>query len=681
MRIRPVKLAVTMAVLALFISFLLSTVQTAAVWAQEETHIMLEEMVPMRDGARLFTKIFLPDPDEWGDGPYPTIVSTTPYGVGAPGQLPLSWPDQPLNGYAFVYQDTRGRNNSEGIWSQGTDGIDGYDTVEWAAVQDWCNGKIGMSGGSALGLTTYRTAAERPPHLVAIQPTIASANAVADFNFEGGALQWETRMAWYAYVTIGLSDSHIESIGLTPEELAIAWMNTYIVLDELLSHTGFEEPYRPVDSEWWMHLPLDEVPGIEVLLTDWDEYFAHPSQDEYWEEAKKYDTIDVPGLHLGGWYDIFSKGTLSAFHHIQKRVGNQKLIMTDGVHRTVGILAPADYYYRWFDYWLKGEDTGIMDTPPISYYCMGAEEWRNTDQWPPPGREKVVYYLHGDGELSTHKPGKKEPSATYVYNPNDPVLTMGGRNLFIPAGSLDQRPVEPPNRNDVLVYASSVLKEDVEVSGNVEVVLRASSDALDTDFTAKLIDVHPDGSTMLILDGVKRARFRKSLKREDLLKPGKKYKFTIDLGDTSQVFVAGHRIQVDISSSNFPRRDRNTNTGNPLYVIDTHDDLVTATNTVYHDRHHLSYVVLPIMNGYAHVANEARDEAQEAIDQAMGEAEAAGCYAGNESKACSKALKEIEKAEKEMIKAQKEYEKGKYEKAADRHNKAQKHADKAMEKV
>jgi putative CocE/NonD family hydrolase len=201
---------------------------------------------------------------------------------------------------------------------------------------------------------------------------------------------------------------------------------------------------------------------------------------------------------------------------------------------------------------------------------------------------------------------------------------MGGRNLFIPAGSFDQRPVEPPNRDDVLVYASPTLKEDVEVSGNVEVVLQASSDALDTDFTAKLIDVHPDGSTMLILDGVQRARFRKSLKREDLRKPGKKYKFTIDLGDTSQVFLAGHRIQVDISSSNFPRRDRNTNTGNPLYVTDTHDDLVTAVNTVYHDRRHLSYLVLPIKKGY---------------------------------------------------------DKDKYEKGADHCDKAQEHADKAMEKV
>jgi X-Pro dipeptidyl-peptidase C-terminal non-catalytic domain len=212
-----------------------------------------------------------------------------------------------------------------------------------------------------------------------------------------------------------------------------------------------------------------------------------------------------------------------------------------------------------------------------------------------PPRLKELYYLRGDGTLSTKPLGKKEPSLRYDYDPNDPVPTMSGRNLYITTGAMDQRSVEPPNRKDVLLYTSDVLNEDVEISGNVKVVLHASSDRKDTDFTAKLIDVYPDGRTMMILDGVIRARYRKSLRDATLLHPGQTYQYTIDLGDTSQVFKAGHKIQVDISSSNFPRRDRNTNTGNALWVVDTAADALVARNTIFHDTGHSSYIELPVV--------------------------------------------------------------------------------------
>jgi predicted acyl esterase len=605
MNFRKLNQRIPIVFLALVFSLIISTAQTLPVWA-DETPVMSDQYVPMRDSVLLFTKVFLPDPAVWGPGPYPTILSTTPYGVGAPGASPPTWPSQPLNGYAYVYQDTRGRNYSEGVWSRQTDGVDGYDTIEWIAKQPWCNGcKIGMSGASAGGITTYLTSGQRPPHLVAIQPTIASANSYNNFTFEGQAYEFETGLAWSAYTVQGLSASHIASLGLTPAQLGAAYATYGTVLSDLFTHTGNPPLPLPVTSQWWMYLPMYNFPGISPFLPGWNETLLHPSQDEWRNSWNVQDKIKVPGLHWGGWYDIFSRGTLEAFQHAQKNVGKQKLLITNGSHMTVSTKFPYDPYYQWFDYWLKGVDTGIMDEPPIIYYRMvdttatvpsATGEWRYADQWPLPDVKKEIYYLRSNGTISTHFPSRKESSETYLYDPNNPVPSMGGRNLFIHAGAVDQSSVEPPNRNDVLVYTSEVLQKDLEIGGNVKVFLHASSNCKDTDFTAKLIDVYPDGRTMLILDGVIRARYRESLKYEKLMHPGKIYEFTIDLGDTSQVFKAGHRIQVDISSSNFPRRDRNTNTGNALYIIDTNDDAIIARNTIYHDAKHPSFVVLPIVH-------------------------------------------------------------------------------------
>ncbi len=582
--------------LALVIGLTVSTLPMAFA----ETPIMLDEYVTARDGVVLYTKVYLPDPAVWGPGPYPTIVSTTPYGVGKPGIAPSSWPSQPLRGYAYVNQDTRGRYLSGGMWTRRDDGRDGYDTIEWAAKQPWCNGcKIGMSGSSAVGLTTYMTAGLRPPHLVAIQPSIASANALKHFTFEGGALQFETTLAWRSSnVNSGLSQSHYDALGLSPEELAAAKATMDAVNTDIQSHLA-----NPLDSAMWTHLPLFNFPGISPLLPSWNEFLLHPSSlDHYYDPFNVQDTITVPGLHWGGWYDIYGRGILESFQAIQSNVGNQKLLMTNGVHRTVGgkYPPPASPYYPWFDYWLKGIDTGIMDQPPVVYYRMedtrtspGTGEWRYADEWPLPDVKREVYYLRSDGTLSHNFPMHKDPSISFDYDPRSPVPTMGGRNLYIPSGARDQAPVE--NRSDVLIYTTAELKEDVEVSGKVKVVLHASSNRTDTDFVAKLTDVYPDGRSILILDSVIRARYRDSLINEKLLHPGQRYELTIDLGDTSQLFKAGHRIRVDISSSNFPIRDRNPNTGHALYLIDTPDDLLVATNTIYHQFEHPSYVELPIV--------------------------------------------------------------------------------------
>ncbi len=606
MKLGKLNLILSVVCLALVASVFVSTTPEIRVWAAQSC---LEYDVPMRDGVALYTRVFLPDPAVSGPGPYPTILSTTPYGIGGftgRGKCSTALPNSyATNGYAYVYQDNRGRFLSQGVWNRLGDGPDGYDTVEWIAQQPWCNGcKIGMTGASALGITTYLTAGQRPPHLVAILPQISTANNLNNLTFEGNAMRLDTTLAWAGSQVTGLSQSHIDSLGLDPTQLAAAKAQYAVVSADILSHLGTASaPPLPVTSTYWMYLPLLNFPAFTTFLPALNNNFLHPSQDAYRDAYNVEDKINVPGLHWGGWFDLFAQGNLEAFQHAQKNVGNQKLIMYNGGHNGAGSplpYAPLSPIYRWFDYWLKGIDTGIMDEPPILYYRMvdyptRTGDWQYADQWPIPDAKKEIYYLHSNGTLSTHFPGYKEASQTYLYDPNNPVPTMGGRNLYIATGSMDQRSVEPPNRSDVLVYTSDVLENDVEVSGRVKVFLHASSNCKDTDFVAKLIDVYPDGKTMMIQDGVIRARYRESLKYEKLMHPGQKYEFVIDLGDTSQVFKAGHRIQVDISSSNFPRRDRNTNTGHALYVIDTAADAVVAQNIIYHDAQHPSFVVLPIV--------------------------------------------------------------------------------------
>lgn len=603
MKFRKLNQRIPIVFLALMVSVFISTTPQIQVWAAQSCQ---EYDVPMRDGVALYTRVFFPDPAVSGPGPYPVIVSTTPYGIGAftgRGKCSTALPNaNATNGYTFVYQDNRGRFLSQGVWNRLGDGPDGYDTVEWIAKQPWCNGcKIGMTGGSALGITTYLTAGQRPPHLVAILPQVATANNLNNLSFEGNALRLDTTLAWAGGQVSGLSQSHIASLGLTPAQLAQAQAEYAVVSGDIYAHLGTGTSPLPVTSQYWMYLPLLNFPAFTTFLPALNQNFLHPSQDAYRDAYNVEDKINVPGLHWGGWHDLFAQGNLEAFQHAQKNVGNQRLIMYNGGHNGAGAPLPYNPVYRWFDYWLKGTDTGIMDEPPILYFRMvdyptRSGDWQYADKWPLPDVEKEVYYLHSSGTLSTHFPNHKENSQTYLYDPNNPVPTMGGRNLYITTGSMDQRSVEPPNRSDVLVYTSDVLENDVEVSGRVKVFLHASSNCKDTDFIAKLIDVYPDGKTMMILDGVIRARYRESLKHETLMHPGQKYEFVIDLGDTSQLFKAGHRIQVDISSSNFPRRDRNPNTGHALYVIDTAADAKVAQNTIYHDGRHPSYVVLPIVH-------------------------------------------------------------------------------------
>jgi len=569
---------------------------------------MFEKMVAMRDGVRLHTIVYLPDPAIWPPPLYPAIVQRTPYGIGSPGVLPgpdipsgailKGWKAITAHGYAAVFQDMRGRFASEGKDRVYLDeGPDGYDMIEWVAAQPWCNGRVGMAGSSAGGIASYAAAGNKPPHLMAIFSQAGSANLYNEVIYEGQSLELERLLLWISAQGSGVSVSHIQSLGLTDKEYQEAATRSraiYADLEKNMLQSG--------KSGWWMHLPLLGFPAVSRIQPLWNEILSHPNQDGFRDSQDYTQAISVPAIHVSAWHDIFLMSNLHAYRDVQERVGNQKLYIGPGNHDAADSQTfwPYDPFFTWFDHWLKGIDTGIMEAPPIYYSHSNSDRWRYTDQWPPSGVNYMTLTLHENGALESDPPSPKESPLRYVYDPQHPVQTLGGRNLMVPGGPMDQRPVEPPHRADVLVYTTAKIEKDVEIAGNVTVVLHASSTAKDTDFIAKLIDVHPDGSSMLVLDGVIRAMYRKSAREPVPLKPGGIHEFTIHLGDISHVFKAEHRIRVDVTSSNFPRRARNTNSGNPLYTADTRENIVVATNTIYHDPEHPSYLMLPVLATRVH---------------------------------------------------------------------------------
>ncbi len=536
-------------------------------------------MIPMRDGTRLAANLFRPS----GDGQFPTILYRTPYGKGDKqhGQARA----YVSSGYAVVIQDCRGRGDSEGIWDPFRyDAKDGFETQEWVGSQSWCNGKIGTAGGSYVGWTQWASAPEGSQYLKTMVPVVPFCNAY-DIAYYDGAFQLALLMSWGA-----------------------AQGGATVPLD------GGDQTFR--------YLPLnqfDDQLNQEVFyLEDWVE---HPADDQYWADRgigrDAFDDVTVPVLNIGGWYDIFSKATLDmtsgvrdeSRNHLVRR--NQVVVMGPWSHgvggRKVGALdfgaeATQDVgklQKEWFDYWLRDQDTDIEDWPAFKIFVMGENAWRGEDEWPLARTVYTPFYLHsqgnanqldGDGVLSEVQTDSTS-SDTYTYDPNDPVPTIGGNNLVaVPIGPFDQTEVE--RRQDVLVYTTAPLTEAIEVTGPVKMILFAASTAKDTDFTAKLVDVHPDGKAYNLCDGIIRASWRDSKTSPELIEPGKTYRYEIDLWVTSNLFKPGHRIRVEISSSNFPRFDRNPNSGLPF---GTDRELHQATQTVFHGGDNASHLLLPVI--------------------------------------------------------------------------------------
>ena len=588
--------------------------------AQEGNFKVIRErnvMVPMRDGVLLATDVFRPD----APGRFPVLVNRGPYGkddyVAATDHSVWFFP---THGYVVLSQDCRARFESEGDHYNPLfqEVQDGYDTVEWAARQPWSNGRVGTTGQSYLGATQYTLATNNPlpPHLQVMAPVSASSDFHQSWVYHtGGAMEW----GWIVPYAIHKGRNTLQRLG---RDDLLAQMDEYV-----LEPGNFG---RPLSDEWFRHLPLrDWIERLKETAPYFHEYFDQEPDGPYWWRLnllRNLEGMKIPMFHVSSWYDIFLEGALNAYGAITDRGGselarrNQKLLVGPWAHirpytrATSGDTGDIDFgpdaaielhdhLRRWFDHWLKDMDNGIMEEPPVSIFVMGAGgvgngKWRYENEWPLARTHYTRYYLHsggsanirtGDGTLSTMPP-EEEPPDGYIYDPSDPVPTLRGNTLMIPHGVQDQRPVE--DRRDVLVYTSEPLDSDLELTGPIVVKLFAASSAIDTDFTAKLVDVRPDGFAHNLQDGIVRARYRTSARQPSFISPGKVYEYTIDLWATSHVLMAGQRLRVEISSSNFPRFDRNPNTGAPLGVDDR---LETARQTVHHSAQYPSHIILPII--------------------------------------------------------------------------------------
>lgn len=575
----------------LVLGFALATTALAA----DRYEVIIEHGVSakMRDGVTLRADVYRPK----AEGKFPVLLQRTPYDKRAAVDFGLM---AAARGYVVVVQDVRGCFTSEGEWRPFRhESEDGFDTVEWAAALPYSDGRVGMFGGSYVGATQMLAAIAHPPHLAGIFPVVTASNYFDGWTYQGGAFELWFNASWTS--------------AIAPDTLT-----------------------RKINSsvpQWTQKLPLSAYPILNVDTSDlapyyWD-WLAHPNYDEYWKAvsiADHHNQIQVPAYHVGGWYDIFMGGTWRNYVGIKAHGGSeaaqhgQRLMMGPWYHgpfdgRTGELdFGPAarsadgrsfstdEVMLRWYDHLLKGFANGIEREKPVKIFVMGENAWRDEDDWPLPRAKNTPYYLHsggsanslvGDGTLSTEA-GQTEPSDHFVYDPANPVPTRGGGlccdNARLASGAFDQRAVE--SRGDVLVYSTPPFKQDFEATGPVTLELYASTSAVDTDFTAKLVDVWPNGLAQNLTDGILRARYRNSQEKPEFLNPGEVYKLTIDLWATSNVFKAGHKLRLEVSSSNFPRFDRNLNTGeNGANSART----VKASNAVYHDRDHPSALIIPVV--------------------------------------------------------------------------------------
>jgi hypothetical protein len=515
----------------------------------------LSAQIPMRDGRSLAADLYLPK----RGGKHPVVLIQTPYnkepmrpwwtGTGRWGANSLFTDAN----YAFVVTDWRGKFASRDAQVAGRQpniGQDGFDTVAWIVKQEWSNGKVATWGSSALGRVQYETARNHPPNLVCAVPSVMPLNLDYDTYFPGGAL-WE--------------------------EFAL-----------MLSRIGFGSTIR-------------------------DNLAARPMKNQAWQALSasfvKGEELRAPMLFVGGWFDIYTDGVIAAFETVRAKGGEKarahsRLVMGPWVHgidqvKNGQLEFPNAQFYAmkrsrdFIDHWVREAPKGFDKTePPITYYQMGVNEWRSTETWPPKESREREYFLHSDRSISARAPKDKAAPLTFRYDPSNPVPTTGGHVLTpeLQPGPADQRE-KVESRNDVLVFSTPVLEKDLAVAGKVRVKLFVSSDRADTDFTALLTDVYPDGRSMLITEGIRRMRFRNSTTKEELMKPGEIYPVTIELGNTALTFLKGHRVRLSVSSSNFPKYALNLNDGGPMY---RKGQGLVAANSVYVSQQHPSALLLPV---------------------------------------------------------------------------------------
>jgi putative CocE/NonD family hydrolase len=550
-----------------------------------EYSLRLETNVPakMRDGTVLRADILRPD----GEGRFPAILYRTPYGkepVWRESDFPIR---AARAGYVMVIQDVRGRYHSDGIFDPYRQELtDGYDSVEWVAELPYCDGNVGMAGLSYPGAVQWLAAVETPPHLKAIVPAMCFSDS-RHFFFTGGAFD----MSWISWIYRSIAPDLRRKADLEGPK---TWQEARV-------------PWEKNKEAWLRHLPLRELPALRDVAPFYYEWLAHPDDDPYWDFADieaKYDRIRVPALNLSGWHDegygpIGAVRNFNGTKHLGSRLiigpwthGAPSLASTREGELDFGPNAGLDYsslLLRWYDRWLKGIDNGADRETPVKLFVMGDNKWREEKEWPLARTRFTSYYLRSGGRLSTSTPSGEETPDRYTYDPLDPVVDPRGGTL----GPFDQSIFE--SRPDVLVYSTDPLEQDVEVTGPIEAEIWAASSATDTDFFVRLLDVHPDGKAYNLQSPTRevlRARYLKDETRPELLTPGKVERFNFRLMMTSNVFKAGHRIRVHITSSFFPHLDRNPNTGHP-FGVDA--ETQKAEQIIHHDDQYPSRIILPVI--------------------------------------------------------------------------------------
>ncbi len=553
---------------------------------QPEYSVAVEKdvMIPMSDGVKLAADIYRPK----NPGRYPVIVTRTPYDKSNPehkyefaGGLFAS------HGFVFLIQDVRGKYKSDGeYFPYVNEARDGHDTFEWAGKQDWSSGKVGTYGFSYYGSTQWLSAPYQSEYLKAMVPIVSSQNLYPRWAYYG-IYRYNDALFWHYGNTCKTNRS--------------------------LQDIDIDKAVR--------HLPMieaDDAMGVDIPA--FNEWMRHPTPDEFWAQHRvddKVANIKAPALLIDGWYDYYLEMMLDDFNRMRTLGGSEEaqrsqLIIGPWTHQAhsefdvVDFGKDADFMQqiktmlRWYDYWLKGENNGIIDEGPIRIFVMGKNEWRTENEWPLKRTRFTEYYLHsggkantaqGDGALSANRP-ETEPPDHFTYDPENPVPSVGGTSIYgnAVAGPADQCEVEA--RDDVLVYTTPPLEEDTEVTGPIALALYASSSARDTDFSGKLVDVYPDGKAIILRAAMIRARYRESFTEPSFLEAGTVYKFDINVGATSNVFKKGHRIRLEVSSSNFPEFGRNLNTADPIGTTAT---MVKADQAIYHDAEHPSRLVLPVI--------------------------------------------------------------------------------------
>ncbi len=610
-----------------------------------EVHLDSDVMIPMRDGVRLATDIYRPARNGRPvEEPFPVILERTPYGKAEVSRSEITVKEPKAaprariaeyfarHGYVVAYQDVRGRYASEGTFRKYLDdGPDGYDTVEWIAAQPWCDGKVGMMGLSYSAHTQAAAASLAPPHLACLLLDSGGfSNAYRSGIRQGGA--FELKQATWAY----------KQARLSPEAAADPVLRAALEAEDITDWFT-RMPWKRG------HSPLRHLPDYEdYLFEQWengtfDEFWQQPG---IWAEGFYEAFSDVPMIHMSSWYDPYAKTAPENYVGLSRlKKGPVRLVMGPWTHGDRSLTYAGDvdfgpdstldgsiaedhraFRLRWFDRWLKGRDNGVDAEPAVRLFVMGGGSgrrnavgrlehggrWRSDEDWPLPGTRFVQFYFHGDGSLSQEKPAADAPSLSYDYDPRHSVPTIGGAissgEPVMAAGAYDQ--VEGPRffgsrepylplaaRHDVLVFQTPPLGSDLEVVGPIRFRLWIASTAPDTDFTAKLIDVYPanadypKGFAMNLTSGILRCRYRESWEYPTLMHPGEVYEIEIEPFPTANLFKAGHRLRVEISSSNFPHFDLNTNTGEPEGRARR---MQVATNTVFVDAARPSGVVLPI---------------------------------------------------------------------------------------